>query len=347
MKKPLVLEGAETVAEIMPNAFLPKSICSMLARTDLLFQEERLVRGYSAYRHAISKEIRDIKPDLIVADWIGPLVALPKAADIPVVYIMHDFAHKIENLKRIIGKKSKSARGTADIDLLRNIELSVVKKANAIISASCTEARELEVETGRPVGYIPIFGNGQAPKLSEFTEKPKVFLLGFTNTAMKSSLQTLAKVLRASPDTNNQIELHHIGSVPSEKPAEWRQLEELMSIKYHGYVENLDEMFSFGDVLLTPFTGGTGFRTKIVTAAAHGVLNVGIKGSFACASEFVSGVNCIMAENEDDLIFEIKKILTDSSSRRKLSLASRSTFEENFNMDRRIDDYKAALSPVI
>ncbi|MEM7488877.1 MAG: glycosyltransferase [Pseudomonadota bacterium] len=307
---------------------------------------EILVPGYLGHGDAVRRILDAGDYDLAVCDWIGSFVAFPRDRTIPILYMHHDFAHEIERVKRLHRRRKPSPRSLIGLDRLRDIELSEIRRADAVICASHAEAARIEALTGQPASYVPIYGGPIPPPSRDMARRARLFVFGFHNTAMASSMADLG-ALFDSLRRRHPIDIHHVGNLNGRGQAAWDPFGARHAITFHGHVSDLEAVFRPGDILVSPYAEGTGFRTKFVTAAGHGMICAGLDRSFECAPEFRGGANCIMAPDVESLSRRIAETLADPGARLALSNGARVTYDAEFHAARHLPTYRAALDRVM
>jgi glycosyltransferase involved in cell wall biosynthesis len=111
----------------------------------------------------------------------------------------------------------------------------------------------------------------------------------------------------------------------------------------HGFVDDLSAMFRMGDASLIPYQEDTGFRTKFVSAAGHGVVNIGYEQTFRCAPEFTPGKNCLAANTPREMAELLNTYAGDVNWRLRLGEASRVLYENQFSFEAQLPKYNQVL----
>ncbi|MEM8823058.1 MAG: glycosyltransferase family 4 protein [Pseudomonadota bacterium] len=302
--------------------------------------------GYLQYGPHLIQLVEQEDFDVVVCDWIGSLVAVPRNLAVPILYIQHDFAHEIERVKRNHQRRKLDPRSLLSLSRLQDIELGQIQRAKSVICASNSEAARVEELTGIPTFYVPIYGGPIPAPKAPVSTSPRVFVFGFHNTAMSSSLTNVKELFNALKRWG-QPSLHHVGTLNDKGLAAWKDVQDEHKITFHGYVADLTTVFRPGDIMIAPYSEGTGFRTKFVTASAHGLICAGLDRSFDCAPEFQDGETCVTAPDLPRLAERIFDLLRDRDERQRLSTRARALYEQEFNIERHLPSYRAALDRTV
>jgi hypothetical protein len=288
---------------------------------------------------SVRRAIEEMAPDCVWADWIASLALCPPG--LPIVYGHQDFLHRISAVRRGRGLGRLRPAGLLSLAGIRSLEMQLVSRASHTLCASYSEALELERD-GFDASYAPVVGPTLPRPAGGRPEAPRVFLFGKYNTAMRVSLRHLRRELwplieRAAP----RVSWHQVGSPPKRRGADWSWLEGRFTM--HGFVGGLEEIFAAGDALLVPYRRDTGFRTKFVTAAAHGMVNLGYAASFRCTPEFTPGVDCLVAQDPEELVAQLARYAGDAGLRERLAQASRELYEEHFTFSAQLPRFARAV----
>jgi glycosyltransferase involved in cell wall biosynthesis len=312
-----------------------------------LISREAALRFYLYYNNALRNEIanltRRIQPDLIWADWLGAMALVPKG--LPIVYSHSDFYYKILSVRRATQGKRFRWPDRVRQHRLRNAELALCEKASHVVCASYSEKRQLE-GISRVASYIPIVGPSIQKQSSEMRDNGRVFLFGtWACTAMRSAAKHFRKELWPLLDGQRPpIEWHQVGKPEPQKTEDWQWVEKTFNC--HGYIDDLSQVFYTGDASLVPYPEDTGFRTKFVTAAAYGVINIGYKQAFHCVPEFTPEVDCLVAESPFEMVCLLRQYGGDLGLRRRLGEASRALYEKRFLFEAQFNKYEEVLNTV-
>lgn len=295
-------------------------------------------------RERLHRLVSQIQPDLIWAEWVGTMALLPKG--FPVVYSHQDFFHKIVTVRRATRGQTPRWPDRLRHRRLRLAELDLCAQADHVACVSDSERAQIATQ-GQRCSYIPICGPTVASPPRAADRKARVFFFGnWGNTAMRSAArhcrEAIWPLFAAAPPG---VEWHQVGD-PERIPSEnWRFVEK--HFVCHGYVEDLTSVFRLGDASLAAYQQDTGFRTKFVTAAAHGVVSIGYPQTFRCAPEFTAGRDCLVAGSPSDVVDLLVAYGRDADLRRRLGEAARALYERAFSFEAQLPKYERVLEDAL
>lgn len=295
-------------------------------------------------REGVAGIAQAVRPDVIWAEWIAAMALVPRG--FPVVYSHHDFKHKIVSVRRKTNGRPARWPDRLRLRQLRRAELDLCTKADHVVCVSASEREEVAA-LGQRCTYIPICGPTVPQRTALSGGKGRVFLFGnWGNTAMRFAVRHFRETVwplfgRATPP----VEWHQVGDPDCRRDSEdWDFVQR--HFMCHGFVEDLSQLFKVGDASLIPYQLDTGFRTKFVTAAAHGVINVGYAESFRCAPEFTAGQDCLIARTPAEMTGLLQHYASSANVRRRLGEASRALYEVAFSFEAQLPKYEAVLRSV-
>src|SRR5205814_6707358 len=94
------------------------------------------------------------------------------------------------------------------------------------------------------------------------------------------------------------------------------------------------------------YSEDTGFRTKLVTATASGVVNIGYDITFRCVPEFTHGVDCLMAKSPEEMVKVLQTFAGDALLRRRLGEGAGAPYAPEFSFESQLPKYDQALRKV-
>lgn len=296
---------------------------------------------WQGIRAQVRADVGRTQPDLIWADGIHSLLHAPKG-QAPIVYAHHDFLHQIRQVQKRAAGRRLARPDIVSIARLARMEADLIAQAGSAISVSASDVPALE-EMGTPTTYVPVVGTDIPLQTHAPAARPRVVLFGRSNTAMTMARKTLREEVwpLISPELRGSYEWLQVGELPKEGAPDRRWLED--NFQTLGFVEELSTVLRPQDLCLVPYREDTGFRVKFVTAAAYGLVNIGFCESFACAPEFVPGVNCLAGESPSALVELLEQYASSSSLRSRLSRASRDLYDASFTLRGRLSSYEHAI----
>jgi glycosyltransferase involved in cell wall biosynthesis len=331
---------ASSITRIDPT---DQSISRLESWKSLLFDEDARLFFFPesrGYQEQVRSLVDKLSPDLIWADWIGSMNLIPY--HLPVVYSHHDFLFKIKAVRNIVHNRNVSWADGVRLKKLEALERELCKRASFIVCVSHSEHVQLS-ESMPNSCYIPIVGPTIEPPVNH-AAKGRIFLFGSGgNTATRFSRRHLRREIwpmleKSKPD----VEWHVVGRPEPKATDDWRWVEQ--NFRLHGFVEDLAGVFQVGDASLIPYQEDTGFRTKFVTAAGYGVINIGYEQTFRCAPEFTNGEDCLVASTLSDMVATLKSYAGDAALRRRLGQASRDLYERQFSFEAQLNKYERVIT---
>src|SRR5439155_967405 len=291
-------------------------------------------------RPLVADIVRRLQPDMVWANWLATMALLP--AGLPTVYAHQDFLYKVLTVRAATQLRRDHWRDRWRTRWLRRAELALCAAADHVVCVSDSERAQLAA-LGRRCTYIPIVGPTIAGSSAPTGNGPRVFFFGtWASTAMRSGARHFREVVWPTFGKREPpVEWHQVGTPEPQESADWRWVEQRFVC--HGFVDDLGGVFRIGDACLVPYTEDTGFRTKFVTAAAHGLVNIGYDTAFRCAPEFTPGMDCLVATTPAELVAMLHEYANDRGLRRRLGAASRALYEAAFSFEAQLPKYERAL----
>lgn len=331
-----------SVTHCVPIAPGWRTVDRLIAR---IFRSETLAFQFPDWE-GISPQVEAalsrIRPDLVFADWIGSLQHLPRDFGGPTVYAHHDFIHQLLRVRARAGRLRLRRPDILSRSRLERIETSLVRRASRVISVSASD-RPVFDSAGVECRYVPIVGAPIPRTERSPSPLPRAVLLGRSNTAMNATRRNLRTRIwpLLEPNLRSRIEWHQIGEIPGHPTKDWHWVAENFVV--HGFKPDLSEVLRPGDLCLVPYADDTGFRAKFVTAAAHGMVNIGYERTFECAEEFTPGYDCLAARSDEHFAALLRDWVSNPELRERMSESARLTYEERFSIASVLPSYQWAL----
>ena len=162
--------------------------------------------------------------------------------------------------------------------------------------------------------------------------KPKILMIGhLKGTATLSGLYLFAEEIlplleeRLGP---GGFEVHVVGDYAL--PPDLARLLAKPSVRLRGHVEPADQEFLSSDVLLVPTPIELGCRVRILVGWSFGCCVVAHEANAHGIPEMVHEKNALVASDGQGLADGIIRALRDSSTRRRLGVNGRRTYEQEF-----------------
>jgi len=202
----------------------------------------------------------------------------------------------------------KEKGSSAQADMMRKLELSMMKKSDVTILTSPAEAKVLHDEDKSFRFAILPNIHIERQNVESFDErKNMIFVGGFQHTPNIDSVKYLVgEIWPLIKNRLDKAKLYIIGSGPPE------EIKKLASddVKVTGFVQDLEPYYSDCTVNLAPLRFGAGVKGKITQSLAMGLpvvtTTVGAEGM-----ELADGQNCMIADTPDEFAKKAVQVYTD------------------------------------
>jgi hypothetical protein len=233
-----------------------------------------------------------------------------------IIYSHHDFLFKILDIR------ASSPKHWLRSLLVKKLEATVLKKISSFVSGSQSELNEINAAapTARQAQFLPCF----YPSLSPDSLKPsgsmvKIYHLGTAGaTANRIGLEFFFKKVFPRIEHLPFI-LEFFGNVKDYVLQQFPSLEGHPKIVFRGFVLDLEGKIEAGMIHIIPYAGMTGTRTRIAGLARFKPCLLGFKNMQDSYPFLSSGVNAMVAEDEEGFIKNIETLILDKTLRQKIS----------------------------
>lgn len=342
------LDGVRTITPHVYTVRMHGAEIDRVTRVASLFLSGPLERFFFPQATGKLREVQAlvdrIEPDLMWAEWIGAMLLVGDRR--PVLYSHHDFHHRIIEMRARYRGQTWGLEKRLRQRRLRRLEMALAQRASAVLCVSASERNALESEGVGDAYYIPIVGPTvlAAP---EPGDDGRIMLFGrWNNTAMRNAVIHLHDALWPQFDDEvRNASWHQVGTVGDRPGEHWPWVEQHFNV--HGFVEDLGSVFRLGDACLVAYPEDTGFRTKMVMAAAYGLIPIGYVETFKCVPEFTPGVDCLVADSPPQLAALLKDYVRDRELRVSLGQAARRLYEERFSFEAQLPCYRDVIGSAV
>jgi hypothetical protein len=244
------------------------------------------------------------------------LIAREESLAKKVIYSHHDFLFKILDIR------GSSPKHWLRSLLVKKLETRVLKKVSSFVSGSQSELNQIKDAAPAvcQAQFLPCF----YPSLSPHSLKPpgtmvKIYHLGTAGaTANRMGLQFFFK--KVFPRIEHlPFVLEFFGNVKDYVLQQFPSLEGHPKIIFHGFVLDLEGKIEAGMIHIIPYAGMTGTRTRIAGLARFKPCLLGFKNMQDSYPFLSSGVNAMVAEDEERFIKNIETLILDKTLRHKIS----------------------------
>ncbi len=345
-----------------PN--IPEIILNLITRFNKSLQESLFYSKDTTKK--INKAISTFKPELIVADMIrsGQFVEDTK---IPKILEMDDllseryerFSLNIsaddnllgtfssilpKNIANLLNLYFKPAVLRYEAKKIRRWEVDAVNNFDVITLVSILEAQKLRSVTGGVnIFSIPPTVDRIYPRQTAHrTCTCNILFFGnlITNQNLSSIRYIIEKVLPVLDLNGFDYHFSIAGSYDSRAE---RLVEKNPNTDLLGFVSSVEDLFMSHDVFLSPISFGSGIKTKILDAMAHGLPvitnDIGIEGIPA-----INGKECIVANEPETIAKALITLWDDNSIMWELSENAKNLIVRHFLFENVEHDFISILS---
>jgi len=309
-----------------------------------VFNPSSLALAYPDLRglqRSVSSVVDRIRPDLIWAEEAFAVLLCPEG--VPIVHSHLDFHFKLRSVRSRSFASGRLRRPQViSAKRLQELEVDVCRRCAHTMCASSSEAEFLR-GLGISASYLPVTGPTTPEPDYGRLSKGRLFLFGNPNTAMRAARHDLkSNIWPEIERLGLELQWHQLGKKPRKgSDPSWKWLEEHFVV--HGFVHDLDDVFSPGDASIMPYPFDTGGRAKFAVSAGYGVVNIAYEKTFACSNEFTHRVDCLAAHNPSHFAELLGEFVSDDSLRLRLAEGSRAVYERHFTMEASYPRYERIL----
>ncbi|WP_201836599.1 glycosyltransferase [Microvirga zambiensis] len=221
-------------------------------------------------------------------------------------------------------------------------EIAVAQQAGVTLTVSPTEAETLAFASSRSISTAPLRVKGPA-RIAPFEDRRRdlVFLGAFSYQPNRDAVQTFDSRIRLDLNSRGlrDIDLHVVG----EKGIGY---DFSPSIRFEGYVDDLDEELQKYKAMLVPELLQGGIKTKVVHAALNGTVVLAHESAIT-GMGMESGVNVLTWKTSEDLAGLLKRIRGNDENLPAIAENARVWAEANFGQQRAETKWKTYLASVI
>jgi glycosyltransferase involved in cell wall biosynthesis len=225
---------------------------------------------------------------------------------------------------------------------LEKLEIDLCRHVAHTMCGSQTEADFLRSH-GVSASYLPVVGPTVPRPSFDALPDCRLLLFGKPNTAMRAARHHLQSEIWPILERQGlDLDWHQLGDKP--RPGadpSWPWVEANFTV--HGHVDELGSVLRAGDASVMPYPWDTGGRAKFGVSAGYGVVNVAYDTTFLCASEFTPGEDSLAATSPEHFVELLRELTGDINFRRRLSEASRETYERHHTTEVQLPRYEEIL----
>lgn len=287
------------------------------------------VRDFKLFRQ-YQKVLRDVNPDLVITYTIKPNIyggIACRMAHIPYAVNITGLGSAIENggwLKKFVLALYKFA----------------LKKAKVVFFEN-SENRNILVNSGVVPKGKDFVLNGAGVNLTDFPclpypqEDTVRFLFVGRVMREKGVDEFFSAAEKIKSEFGSKAEFHIVGSFEEAYKPAIDRLEQVGTVKYHGYQSNVKQFYAMASCVVLP-SYHEGMSNVLLEAAASGrpLITSDISGCQEAVENGVSGFLC-PTKDADELATAMKKfILLSPTEKAAMGIASRKLMEANFDKEK-------------
>lgn len=287
------------------------------------------VRDFKLFRQ-YQKILRDVNPDLVITYTIKPNIyggLACRMAHIPYAVNITGLGSAIENggwLKKFVLALYKFA----------------LKKAKVVFFEN-SENRNILVNSGVVPKGKDFVLNGAGVNLTDFPCQPypqdETVRFLFVGRVMreKGVDEFFSAAEKIKSEFGSKAEFHIVGSFEEAYKPTIDRLEQVGTVKYHGYQSNVKQFYAMASCVVLP-SYHEGMSNVLLEAAASGrpLITSDIPGCHEAVENGVSGFLC-PTKDADELATAMKKfILLSPTEKAAMGIASRKLMEANFDKEK-------------
>lgn len=274
--------------------------------------------------------------DVAFFEYWHAVAAVPglRRAAIPCVLDMHDVLW--QGLQQRLAEREYVPRSIQRwaVERYRRREERAWREFDGLVAINRDEAAyaAAHVRPTAPVFYAPMGADlDHLAYCWSPSRPPRVAYYGALGNAHneRSAMQCYHQIMPHIWSQHPDAELWLVGSKPSDA---LKALAADPRVTVTGFVPDVRETLSRMSVVLCPWRGTYGFRSRLIEVMAIGVPVVASPDAVA-GMEFVDGADVLLAEDSPAFAAHANILLADSEAAAAVSRAARTTVDERFSLD--------------
>jgi glycosyltransferase involved in cell wall biosynthesis len=281
-------------------------------------------------RRAMARAVRDRLAaetfDVVHADQLSMAAYLPLAGSARTVFDAHNAVYElVQDVSTRQPTPVHRAAASVEWRMLRRYEGQWARGSDLTLTVSARDAHALASAAGRPINAVVVPIGIEARDRSPVTLDPDSRRILSVATmhyppnaeALRWFRDAVWPLLRS---TDPLATVDVAGPRPPADVVAWGERDE--RVRVHGFVDDLDALYSSAAVFIVPLHAGSGVRVKVLEALAAGVpvvsTTVGIDGL-----ELVAGEHLLVADRPAEFAQAVQTLLAEPELRQRLALAGR------------------------
>jgi polysaccharide biosynthesis protein PslH len=191
-----------------------------------------------------------------------------------------------------------------------------------------------------------VISNGVEPALFALADETRhqsdIIFVGKLIAENLECVQTFLEVSWPLVESESRnARLHIVGAVGAEAQRLKAKCEGRSNIVFHGYVENLAEVYRNCGIAIVPINKDCGIINKVIEAMAAGLAVVGFEKTFAGLRKATRGLHCVTAVDYADFGRAVADLIRDESRRRSIQNAAHGLAKQYYTWATRREDYES------
>jgi GT2 family glycosyltransferase len=223
---------------------------------------------------------------------------------------------------------NKDPKTKQESERYRKIELAAIEASDVIWFTSPIDKDAFAVElTGKQTAIIPTIHELKSKGKPFAGRRDLLFIGNFNHRPNADAVVYLAEeVLPRVRETLPDVKVHVVGS---NAPVEFEKYSSV-GVQLHGYVPDIEPLFSSCRVFVAPLRFGAGVKGKLGDALSYGIpivtTDVGASGM-----SFQNETNALIANTKEEFADAVVKLYQDSSLWQRLSDNGREHIKRHFS----------------
>jgi len=328
-----------------PLARICASVTLHVMRRSLLHESRYIIRSlarglpYTVVRHyseramqRLAADCRDRRIELVYCDHLS-MLEYGRRVGLPMVHDAHNVEHRI--VRRYVEALGHSAVRRPlferEAKLLRTYEEAMYRRCRLIFAVSDVDATTIR-SFAPDVTVVPVpiavAATAVCP-VDRLTCAPEVLFVGPLDWPPNADAVNyfLAEIWPAVRSEVPDARLTVVGRGEARTRSRWGSSP---SVRFTGWVDDVDPWFRQSRVMVVPMRAGSGMRVKILDAFARGVpvvsTSVGVEGIAA-----VDGEHAAIADTPTAFAAATARILRDSLLAQRLARSARALVVERYD----------------
>ncbi|MFQ6610835.1 MAG: glycosyltransferase family 4 protein [Fidelibacterota bacterium] len=306
------------------------------------------VWSYFLLYRSINKTIKQTKYDIIQFEYSETAFFMKKIGNSITILNMHDVvSRRILVERNLAGNFIKKFADMIAYRIIFNLERKAVGKIDQALVRSNQEKKFVEDKyQSTKVSVMPLVVDSIPDKTRSDPKKPTILFTGAFNRPYNeiAALHLIEKIFIPLKNDIKDLQLILAGNKPNKKLIQISKRDS--SITIMGFVENLYDQYLKSTLFVSPIYTGGGMIYKNMEAMNCGLPVITTEQ----ANEAIGGKSdkhLLIANNPDEFIKEIKRLLGDNRFREMIGVGGMKFVQEKYSSTLIFKDYSDLISNLI